>query len=108
MRHYSYELTCCGCPEQYDIWDDEKHIKVGYIRFRWGYLAVHPYKQETFTYVSQWNNKEITDQEIEWDVDIYTWEANDGLLGILPDDKRDSIIDEIDEAVFNYWTNNKE
>lgn len=105
MRHYNYVLTCYGCPEQYDVWDDEKHIKVAYIRFRWGYLAVHPYKPETFTYINQWNNKKVTDQEIDWYTDIYTWETDDELLGILPDDKKDYIIDEIDKAIFNYWTN---
>ena len=48
MRHYIFELTCCGCPEQYDIWDKDKNIKVAYARFRWGYLQVHPYKPEKY------------------------------------------------------------
>ena len=108
MRHYSYELTCGGCPEQYDIWDNDKNIKVAYARFRWGYLQVHPYKPETYEYIDTWTNEKKIDQEILWNIDIYEWECNDSLLGILPNEKRDSIIDEIDEAVYEYWNTDKE
>lgn len=31
-------LTCCMCPEQYDVYDD-KGNKVGYVRLRWGELT---------------------------------------------------------------------
>lgn len=31
-----FELTCGACPEQYDIYKDDK--LVGYVRLRWGTL----------------------------------------------------------------------
>lgn len=103
MKHYTFEQTCYGCPEQYDIWDNEKNLKVGYVRFRWGYLVVHPYKSQVYEYVDSWTNKKKTDQEIDWDIDIYEWECSDPLLGVLPETIRKTILDEIDQAVYNYW-----
>ena len=31
-----FHLTCSACPEQYDVFKDNK--QVGYVRLRWGHL----------------------------------------------------------------------
>lgn len=33
----NFKKTCDACPEQYDVFKDEK--QVGYVRLRWGYLS---------------------------------------------------------------------
>lgn len=34
-----FQMTCSACPEQYDVWYNEKQI--GYIRLRWGILRAY-------------------------------------------------------------------
>lgn len=41
--------TCAACPEQYDVYTDDKR-KIGYVRLRWGYLRAD--------YI--WNNNDET------------------------------------------------
>jgi hypothetical protein len=36
---YNFEMTCTGCPEQYDVFDEQGE-QVAYIRLRWGTLRV--------------------------------------------------------------------
>ena len=43
MKNLELIKTCSVCPEQYDVLD-EKGKYVGYIRFRFGELEVHPIK----------------------------------------------------------------
>lgn len=37
-RKLRFECTCSACPEQYDVYLDDK--QVGYVRLRWGTLRV--------------------------------------------------------------------
>ena len=30
--------TCSACPEQYDVFDDDTGVKIGYLRLRHGYF----------------------------------------------------------------------
>lgn len=34
-----FEMTCSGCPEQYDVWDNSKIC--AYVRLRWGCLRAY-------------------------------------------------------------------
>lgn len=101
MRHYRYEMTCSGCPEQYDVWDND--TRVAYIRYRWGYLRVCPYKPEKFEVTNEYTGKKSIEQEIDWDTTLYERSIGDGLRGILPDKQRSNILDEIDNYIWKYW-----
>lgn len=57
--------TCDGSPEQYDVYNKDELI--GYIRYRWGCLSVHPYKK----------SKEDGEKQVVWDKDIYCWCSKD-------------------------------
>lgn len=35
-----FKNTCPGCPEQYDVFDNEDDTQVGYVRLRHGYMSV--------------------------------------------------------------------
>lgn len=107
MNYYRFEKTCEACPEQYDVWDDSKNLKVGYVRMRWGYLRVCPYKPEKFEGISELTGKKYIDQEIDWDITLYEYSVEDGLLGIIPDNERNKILDEIDEAIYKFWSEGK-
>ena len=37
IKGLQFNLTCAGCPEQYDVFDKEDNM-VGYVRLRHGYL----------------------------------------------------------------------
>ena len=38
IKGLNFKKTCGACPEQYDVFKDEK--QVGYVRLRWGNLTV--------------------------------------------------------------------
>ena len=38
IKGLTFKCTCCACPEQYDVFDDNNNI-VGYVRLRWGGLS---------------------------------------------------------------------
>lgn len=43
IKGLDFRCTCFGCPEQYDVFDDNDNL-VGYVRLRWGYLRCdYPY-----------------------------------------------------------------
>lgn len=37
INGYRLEMTCCACPEQYDVFD-KNNVKVGYLRLRHGHF----------------------------------------------------------------------
>ena len=37
IKGLHFKQTCSGCPEQYDVFDENGNL-VGYIRLRWGEL----------------------------------------------------------------------
>lgn len=94
MRHYKFQQTCPGCPEQYDVWDNSKNL-IAYVRYRWGYLRVNPYKENG---------------DIDFDTIIYDESIGDNLDGTLPNSNRQKILNKIDEAIYHYYndTNNNE
>lgn len=38
IKNLEFEKTCCACPEQYDVYFNDR--QVGYIRLRYGVLRV--------------------------------------------------------------------
>ena len=38
IKGLDFKCTCSACPEQYDVFDNNKNI-VGYVRLRWGGLS---------------------------------------------------------------------
>lgn len=77
--------TCGACPEQYDMFIDD--TLVGYIRYRWGYLACRPC------------NNDVTD----WNKTVYEWEhPDDGMSGIIPEDQRDMLLQQCKNAIAKY------
>lgn len=80
------DCTCDACPEQYDMFIDD--TQVGYIRYRWGYLACRPC-----------NN----DGTIDWNKTVFEWEyPNDGWSGIIPEDQRDVLLQQCKNAIAKY------
>lgn len=80
------DCTCGACPEQYDMFIDDTQI--GYIRYRWGYLACRPC-----------NN----DGMIDWDKTVFEWEhPDDGWSGIIPEDQRDTLLQRCKNAIAKY------
>lgn len=73
-----FNLTCCGCPEQYEVFDSNGN-QMGYVRLRWGYLRVEypEYGGEV----------------------IYDHEFSDGWKGMLTEDEREHYLKEIAEAI---------
>lgn len=83
-------LTCHACPEQYDIYDVSLKGRgeyVGYIRYRWGYLALHP----------------VTKGQVDWNIEVWSWSCNSGLSGILPLEERDQILNTCKEELSKWW-----
>lgn len=79
------ECTCIACPEQYDMFIND--TQVGYIRYRWGYLTCHP----------------CNDGNIDWNKTAFEWEhLNDGWSGIIPDDQRDTLLQQCKNAIAKY------
>lgn len=77
------ECTCGACPEQYDMFIDD--TQVGYIRYRWGYLACRPCN---------------SDGTIDWNNTVFEWEhPDDGWSGIIPDDQRDILLQQCKNAI---------
>ena len=99
MRHYEYECTCSACPHQFDVWEGD--TKVAYIRYRWGYLAVYPYKPDKFEHINEWTGKKSIKQEIDWETIIYDADLGDDYDGILEDEEK--TLDVIDEKIWEYY-----
>lgn len=38
LNGYRFRMTCAGCPEQYDVFDED-YNQIAYIRLRWGYAS---------------------------------------------------------------------
>lgn len=107
MKHYTFVETCGACPHQFDVYDGDN--KVAYVRLRYGYLAVYPYKKEKYEHTSQWTGKTTIEQDIDFDTLIWDTEEFDdgiGLCGIIPSDKYEETLDKIDEEIFNYYNTN--
>jgi hypothetical protein len=62
---YEFRRTCWACPEQYDVFKDDKYV--AYIRKRWGRLTVYPVK----------------DSEIAWDNVLYSETDTDPYSGTI-------------------------
>ena len=103
MRHYRFEETCSGCPHQFDVWDGD--TRVAYVRYRWGYLRVCPYKPEKFIVKSEWTGKETEEQEIDWETTIFDKEFGDSMSGLIPYDKEEKILDKLDREIQKYYNN---
>ena len=101
MRHYRFEETSSGCPHQFDVWDG--NTRVAYVRYRWGYLRVNPYKPEKFIVKSEYTGKESEKQEIDRDTIIFGGDIGGGLDGVLPQDKVDKILDKLDREIRKYY-----
>lgn len=79
------ECTCSACPEQYNMFIND--TQVGYIRYRWGYLACRP----------------CNDGNIDWDKTVFEWEhPNDGMSGIIPEDQRDTLLQQCKNVIAKY------
>lgn len=62
---YEFRCTCWACPEQYDVFRDDKYV--AYIRKRWGHLTVNPVK----------------DGEVVWDTVLYSETDEDPYSGTI-------------------------
>lgn len=82
------ECTCSACPEQYNMFIDDTYV--GYIRYRWGYLACHPCNEDT----------------IEWNKTVFEWQhPDDGWSGIIPEDQRDTLLQQCKNAIAKHiWS----
>ena len=100
---YRFEQTCAGCPEQYNVWDGD--TKVAYVRYRWGYLEINPYKPEKMEVISNWTGKKSIEQEIDFNTTIFDKEFGDNFDGVLPYDKRDKILEKLDREIQKYYNN---
>ena len=103
MRHYNFVITCHGCPEQYDVYEGDK--KVAYVRYRWGYCTVNPYRPDLIERTNFWTGKVEVDQDIDFDTEIFARAYGDGLDGMFREYEREQILDDIDEAIYNWWQN---
>ena len=83
---YKFKKTCSACPEQYDVYEDDK--KVAYIRYRWGHLRVNPVTSEG---------------NIDFNTIIYEQSIGDSLDGELPDNLRHSLLCLIDNEIARYY-----
>lgn len=88
MKKITLFKTSTACPEQYDVLD-EKGKYVGYIRFRFGQLEVHP----------------VIDNEPKWNTTLLEKSVNDDLLGIIPDSVKKEWLEESKKVILNYWNN---
>ena len=80
VNDFVFNLTCSGCPEQYDVFDSNGN-QVGYVRLRWGYLRVdYPH-----------HGGEV----------IYDYEFSDGWKGSFTEEEREHYLKEIAEAISN-------
>lgn len=86
MKNLELIKTCSACPEQYDVLDEHGKY-VGYIRFRFGELEVHP----------------IKDNEPDWELYLLSRSVNDDLLGVIPDGVRKEWLEESKQAILDYY-----
>jgi len=106
---YRFVLTCRCCPEQYDVYDDETGLKVAYVRYRHSFLEVNPVLPEFETYSFVEGGREFTDQIYDFDHYIYTdgtighFDGIMGWDGELPDDRREEILEMIDQKIQEYY-----
>ena len=106
MRHYNFAITCFTCPEQYDVYDGDKLI--AYVRYRYGHLTVNPYFKELKRHFDLYSAETIYRKEIDFDTDIYSENIGDSWGGSFDDDKREEILDKLDNIIYNYFNNEKE
>ena len=83
------ECTCSACPEQYFVLD-ESNNEIGYIRFRFGELEVHPFR----------------DGKPDWDTHLLSRSVNDDYLGVIPDEFREEWLEESIQKIAKYYENN--
>jgi hypothetical protein len=76
---YEFRCTCWACPEQYDVFKDDKYV--AYIRKRWGRLTVNPVK----------------DSEVVWDNVLYSETDEDPYSGTI--ENLDATLDRISKAL---------
>lgn len=84
MAKIILEQTCFGCPEQYDVFNGEELI--GYIRYRWGRLKCNP----------------VINGEYNFENILFSWESGNPYDGILPDDKREELLEKCKEAICKF------
>lgn len=99
---YKFDLTCPGCPEQYDVYDPETKIKVAYVRYRWGHLRVHPYKPDLEVSVNLAGNP-TTEQILDINTVIFEKGFGNPLDGVLPSDLREKILEKVDREIQKYY-----
>ena len=84
MANLRLELTCFACPEQYDVYHGD--TLVGYIRYRWGHLKCNP----------------VVDKEYMFENDIFFWDSGDQYDGIIPEDKKEKLLEKCKEAICKF------
>jgi len=84
--------TCNACPEQYDVYNESGLDQIGYIRFRFGQLEVHP----TGMY-----------DEVLWETNLLDKSINDDYLGVIPDELRDDWLNEAKQKLEEYYENRR-
>ena len=77
MKHFIVEMTCFACPEQYDVYLDNK--QVGYLRLRYGHFRCD---------YLECSRKRLFDTYTEGD-------------GIFEEEERDPMIREALSAIMN-------
>lgn len=90
MKNLELIKTCSACPEQYSVLN-ENNNEIGYIRFRFGQLEVHP----------------VVNSEVLWNVHLLSKSVNDDWLGIIPDDLQEPWLNEATEKIIQYYEDNK-
>ena len=84
MANLRLDLTCFACPEQYDVYHGD--TLVGYICYRWGHLKCNP----------------VVDKEYMFENDIFFWDSGDQYDGIIPEDKKEELLEKCKEAICKF------
>jgi hypothetical protein len=82
---FNWECTCDACPEQYDIWYNNK--LVAYFRLRWGSICVRPY----------------SNGDIDRDHIIFTEDYGDSYTGMFSGTDFNIYKDKIESAIIKYF-----
>lgn len=83
MENIRFDCTCGACPEQYDVYCDNKLI--AYVRLRWGTVSCKM-------------NDEI----------IYIHDFDDNFKGCFAGDERDYHLDKIKQEIIKELNNEKD
>lgn len=81
---FDWRLTCCACPEQYDIYMSGR--PVAYFRLRWGYISVKEY-----------------DEKGNFGDDIFGMSYGDGFCGELEAKDEKIIKSRVEHEIIKHW-----